>query len=70
MRGLPLEHRIEFRVGVHLGDMIEEADGDLSSNGVNIAARLECIAELTIALTLLAMEADHGLVARGYRRPA
>ncbi len=37
MRGLPLEHRIEFRVGVHLGDVIEEADGDLSGNGVNIA---------------------------------
>ena len=39
--GLPLERRIEFRVGVHLGDVVEEADGDLMGDGVNIAARLE-----------------------------
>ena len=41
--GLPLERRIEFRVGVHLGDVVEEADGDLMGDGVNIAARLEGI---------------------------
>src|SRR3984957_17937778 len=27
--GLPLEKRIEFRVGIHLGDVVEESDGDL-----------------------------------------
>ena len=43
--GLPPERRIEFRVGVHLGDVVEEADGDLMGDGVNIAARLEGIAE-------------------------
>jgi len=43
--GLPRERRIEFRVGVHLGDVVEEADGDLMGDGVNIAARLEGIAE-------------------------
>ena len=43
--GLPPERRIEFRVGVHLGDVIEEADGDLMGDGVNIAARLEGIAK-------------------------
>src|SRR5438067_6860242 len=43
--GLPRERRIEFRVGIHLGDVIEEADGDLMGDGVNIAARLEGIAE-------------------------
>jgi TolB-like protein/class 3 adenylate cyclase len=43
--GLPPERRIEFRVGIHLGDVIEEADGDLMGDGVNIAARLEGIAE-------------------------
>ena len=32
-----------FRVGVHLGDVVEEADGDLMGDGVNIAARLEGI---------------------------
>jgi adenylate cyclase len=42
--GLPPEKRIEFRVGVHLGDVVEEADGDLMGDGVNVAARLEGIA--------------------------
>ena len=39
--GLPPERRIEFRVGVHLGDVVEESDGDLMGDGINIAARLE-----------------------------
>src|SRR5271169_4237249 len=43
--GVPPERRIEFRVGIHLGDVVEEADGDLMGDGVNIAARLESIAE-------------------------
>src|ERR1700735_2688553 len=33
--GLPPERRIEFRVGVHLGDVVEESDGDLMGDGVN-----------------------------------
>jgi len=43
--GVPPERRIEFRVGVHLGDVVEESDGDLMGDGVNIAARLEGIAK-------------------------
>jgi TolB-like protein/class 3 adenylate cyclase len=43
--GLPPERRIEFRVGIHLGDVVEESDGDLMGDGVNIAARLEGLAE-------------------------
>jgi adenylate cyclase len=43
--GLSLERRIEFRMGIHLGDVVEESDGDLMGDGVNIAARLEGIAE-------------------------
>jgi adenylate cyclase len=43
--GLPPERRIEFRVGIHLGDVVEEVDGDLMGDSVNIAARLEGIAE-------------------------
>jgi adenylate cyclase len=43
--GLAPEKRIEFRVGIHLGDVVEEADGDLMGDGVNIAARLEGICE-------------------------
>ena len=43
--GLPPERRIEFRVGIHLGDVVEESDGDLMGDGINIAARLEGIAK-------------------------
>src|SRR6201997_4036768 len=43
--GLPSERRIEFRIGIHLGDVVEESDGDLMGDGVNIAARLEGIAQ-------------------------
>ncbi|MBB3457193.1 TolB-like protein/class 3 adenylate cyclase/Tfp pilus assembly protein PilF [Rhizobium sp. BK313] len=43
--GVPAERRIEFRVGIHLGDVVEESDGDLMGDGVNIAARLEGICE-------------------------
>ncbi len=42
--GVPADRRIEFRNGVHLGDVVEESDGDLMGDGVNIAARLEGIA--------------------------
>ena len=42
--GVPAERRIEFRVGIHLGDVVEETDGDLMGDGVNIAARLEGVA--------------------------
>jgi adenylate cyclase len=44
-RGVAEDRRIEFRVGVHIGDVVEEADGDLMGDGVNIAARLEGIAK-------------------------
>ena len=43
--GVPPERRIEFRVGIHLGDVVEEADGDLMGDGVNIAARLQGMAK-------------------------
>ena len=43
--GVPPERRIEFRIGIHLGDVVEESDGDLMGDGVNIAARLEGISE-------------------------
>src|SRR6201996_889509 len=43
--GVPDDRRIEFRIGVHLGDVVEEADGDLMGDGVNIAARLEGVAK-------------------------
>jgi len=42
--GTPTERRIEFRMGINLGDIIIE-DGDIFGDGVNIAARLEALAE-------------------------
>ena len=37
----PEDRRIEFRVGIHVSDVVEEVDGDLMGDGVNIAARLQ-----------------------------
>src|SRR5208337_3930898 len=42
--GVPDDRRIDFRIGIHLGDVVEESDGDLMGDGVNIAARLEGVA--------------------------
>src|SRR5215472_5413034 len=42
--GTPSEKRIEFRVGINLGDVIVEGD-DLYGDGVNIAARIEALAD-------------------------
>ena len=43
--GVPEDRRIIFRIGIHLGDVVEESDGDLMGDGVKIAARLEGIAQ-------------------------
>ena len=43
--GVAPDKRIEFRIGIHLGDVVEESDGDLMGDGVNIAARLEGICD-------------------------
>lgn len=42
---VPMDRRMRFRIGVHLGDVIEKADGTVYGDGVNIAARLEGLAE-------------------------
>jgi adenylate cyclase len=41
----PEDRRMRFRIGIHLGDVIEKADGTVYGDGVNIAARLEGLAE-------------------------
>jgi adenylate cyclase len=46
--GVPRERRIEFRVGIHLGDVVEEADGDLMGDGVNIAAHCQARRDLSL----------------------
>ncbi len=42
---VPADRRMRFRIGVHLGDVIEKADGTVYGDGVNIAARLEALTE-------------------------
>jgi adenylate cyclase len=42
--GMPSEQRIEFRLGLNVGDIVIE-DGDIYGDGVNVAARLEALAE-------------------------
>jgi len=42
--GIPADERIELRIGVHQGDIVVE-DGDIFGDGVNVAARLEALAE-------------------------
>jgi adenylate cyclase len=42
---MPEAQRMRFRIGIHLGDVIEKTDGTIYGDGVNIAARLEGLAE-------------------------
>lgn len=42
---LPQQQQMRFRIGVHLGDVMERSDGTIFGDGVNIAARLEALAE-------------------------
>jgi adenylate cyclase len=42
---VPENRRMHFRIGIHLGDMIEKPDGTVYGDGVNIAARLQGLAE-------------------------
>ena len=42
---LPEDQRMHFRLGVNLGDVIEKDDGSIYGSGVNVAARLEGLAE-------------------------
>jgi adenylate cyclase len=44
-RALPEQRHMRFRIGIHLGDVMEKADGTVYGDGVNIAARLEGLAE-------------------------
>ena len=44
-QALPEDRRMRFRIGVNLGDIIAKDDGTIYGDGVNIAARLESLAE-------------------------
>ena len=61
---LPESKRVVYRIGVHLGDVLVEGD-DLLGDGVNIAARLEGVAEPGgVCLSRIAYE-----LVRGKSRP-
>jgi adenylate cyclase len=52
---VPEDRRMQFRIGVHFGDIVEQDDGTIYGDGVNIAARLEGLAEpggLTVSGTV------------------
>jgi adenylate cyclase len=53
------ERRMRFRIGVHLGDVIEKADGTVYGDGVNIAARLQALAQ---AGAVVVSDIVHGAV--------
>ena len=55
----PEDRRMRFRIGVHLGDLIEKPDGTVYGDGVNIAARLQALAEPG---GVLVSDAVHGAV--------
>jgi len=42
---LPEDRRMRFRIGINLGDVIEKDDGSIYGSGVNVAARMESLAE-------------------------
>ena len=71
-RGLRKDKRIEFRIGIHLGDVVEEADGDLMGDGVNIAARLEGMAApgaICLSVDQSTARSRDGLIWRSPTRP-
>jgi adenylate cyclase len=45
LEATPEDRRMRFRIGVHLGDLIEKPDGTVYGDGVNIASRLQALAE-------------------------
>lgn len=62
--GVPEERAMRFRIGVHLGDVLEKPDGTIYGDGVNIAARLQALAEAGgIALSTAVKDAVCGRVA-------
>jgi TolB-like protein len=61
------EKRIAFRVGIHLGGVIVESDGDLMGDGVNIAARIQALSEPGgVSLSRAAHEQVEGKIAESF----
>ncbi len=58
-KDIPIERRMLFRVGVHMGDVMEKTDGSVYGDGVNISARLQALAEPG---QIIVSDAIHGAV--------
>ena len=58
---VPDDRRLRFRIGIHVGDVIEKADGTVYGDGVNIAARLEGLA---VPGAIAVSQAVYGMVAQ------
>ncbi len=64
---LPPERRMHFRIGVNLGDVIEQDDGSIYGDGVNIAARMEALAEGGgVCVSSTVFDAVEGKLALGF----
>ena len=64
---LEADRRMQFRIGVNLGDVIEESDGTIYGDGVNIAARLEALAEGGgVCISSTVYDAVEGKLALGF----
>jgi class 3 adenylate cyclase len=65
--GLDPERRMQFRIGLNLGDVIEEADGTIYGDGVNIAARMEELAEGGgVCISSIVYDAVEGKLSYGF----
>ena len=65
---LPDDRRMLFRIGVNLGDVVEQDDGTIYRDGVNVAARLESMAEPGgVTISGMAREATEGKLDIGFR---
>jgi adenylate cyclase len=61
------ERRMHFRIGVNLGDVIEQEDGTIYGDGVNIAARMEALAEGgAVCVSSTVYDAVEGKLALGF----
>ena len=64
---LDSERRMQFRIGLNLGDVIEEADGTIYGDGVNIAARMEDLAEGGgVCISSIVYDAVEGKLSYGF----
>ncbi len=64
---LPKDRRMLFRIGVNVDDVIEQADGSIYGGGVNVAARLEALAEPSgICVSASAFERVKGKLDQGF----